>query len=1007
MDISRKNPTDYDLIQRVGSGTYGDVYKAKRISKNELAAIKIIKLDPLEDFRVIQQEIVMMKDCRHPNIVAFYGSYLSRDRLWICMEYCGGGSLQDIYLVTGSLPEPHIAFVCRETLNGLFYLHSMGRMHRDIKGPNILLTNEGDVKLADFGVSAQITATINKRQSLIGTPYWMAPEVAAVEKKGGYDQQCDIWALGITAIELAERQPPMYDLHPMRALFLMSKSSFKPPTLKDKHLWSQDFHNFIKSALTKNPKKRPSAEKLLTHQFVQGDHLNRRLTKELIDKARNPHSFDMHLHNDLDPDEVEEIVSVPRRIPSKKPPSALNASRFNRPLSEIKTDGIVFRQTEWDDYAAESPSKFPASDESYIGLSEEDHDRKSLLEEMDEELTQRGVKTSLTALYSTQSTLPVESLQRTSSNQLSHPGSDRSNHSVLFGRRGKETNEGLLDTEGYGSSTFVLGSLRTDFTTTNTSSNNNYVSQFISNYETPRFDKDALIRWNNDTLENLLDEICSERADNTNNTDFEEFSTPPSTPKTLNGSPPDSPSSLNSFVNPSSSTPSTANGSNSRSDDHQPTISTRLSNGNHSESKRQSISSSSELASANQPPSAPPRRKDKRLLTKLNSSQQSSQQQAQPSPRQTINGLPPTPKVHMGACFSKVFNECPLMIHCSASWIHPETRDQHILLGCEEGIYTLNLNQLHDACIDQLYPRRTTWMFVIKDVLMSLSGKTSHLYRHDLVALHSKNSHRFSLPMDSMINKIPERFVPWKLTATSKISDTRGCTKCCVARNPYNGYKYLCGVNPNGIFLMQWYNPLNKFMFLKQFEFYLPSKLDVFEMMITPDLEYPMLCVGVKRGYDDNYLRLEIVNLNSSASWFNDDFNDGTETIIHKYDQLNIVNVTQLDKETILVCHDNNVKLVNLDGKLKCNRKQPAELQFDFKIESIVSLTDCVLAFHKHGMQGRSFKNAEIVQEINDESRCFRLLGADRVIALESRSPSDQPNAPSNLYILAGHEASY
>ncbi|XP_053213147.1 mitogen-activated protein kinase kinase kinase kinase 5-like isoform X5 [Panonychus citri] len=924
MDISRKNPTDYDLIQRVGSGTYGDVYKAKRISKNELAAIKIIKLDPLEDFRVIQQEIVMMKDCRHPNIVAFYGSYLSRDRLWICMEYCGGGSLQDIYLVTGSLPEPHIAFVCRETLNGLFYLHSMGRMHRDIKGPNILLTNEGDVKLADFGVSAQITATINKRQSLIGTPYWMAPEVAAVEKKGGYDQQCDIWALGITAIELAERQPPMYDLHPMRALFLMSKSSFKPPTLKDKHLWSQDFHNFIKSALTKNPKKRPSAEKLLTHQFVQGDHLNRRLTKELIDKARNPHSFDMHLHNDLDPDEVEEIVSVPRRIPSKKPPSALNASRFNRPLSEIKTDGIVFRQTEWDDYAAESPSKFPASDESYIGLSEEDHDRKSLLEEMDEELTQRGVKTSLTALYSTQSTLPVESLQRTSSNQ-----------------------------------------------------------------------------------ENLLDEICSERADNTNNTDFEEFSTPPSTPKTLNGSPPDSPSSLNSFVNPSSSTPSTANGSNSRSDDHQPTISTRLSNGNHSESKRQSISSSSELASANQPPSAPPRRKDKRLLTKLNSSQQSSQQQAQPSPRQTINGLPPTPKVHMGACFSKVFNECPLMIHCSASWIHPETRDQHILLGCEEGIYTLNLNQLHDACIDQLYPRRTTWMFVIKDVLMSLSGKTSHLYRHDLVALHSKNSHRFSLPMDSMINKIPERFVPWKLTATSKISDTRGCTKCCVARNPYNGYKYLCGVNPNGIFLMQWYNPLNKFMFLKQFEFYLPSKLDVFEMMITPDLEYPMLCVGVKRGYDDNYLRLEIVNLNSSASWFNDDFNDGTETIIHKYDQLNIVNVTQLDKETILVCHDNNVKLVNLDGKLKCNRKQPAELQFDFKIESIVSLTDCVLAFHKHGMQGRSFKNAEIVQEINDESRCFRLLGADRVIALESRSPSDQPNAPSNLYILAGHEASY
>lgn len=153
--------------------------------------------------------------------------------------------------------------MCRETLTGLAYLHSMGKMHRDIKGANILLTEAGDVKLADFGVSAQITATINKRKSFIGTPYWMAPEVllyftiiindsfysyilrtdqiiflctqvAAVERKGGYNQLCDIWACGITAIELAELQPPMFDLHPMRALFLMSKSGFKPPTLKDR-----------------------------------------------------------------------------------------------------------------------------------------------------------------------------------------------------------------------------------------------------------------------------------------------------------------------------------------------------------------------------------------------------------------------------------------------------------------------------------------------------------------------------------------------------------------------------------------------------------------------------------------------------------------------------------------------------------------------------------------------------------------------------------------------------
>lgn len=167
-----------------------------------------------DDFAIIQQEILMMKDCRHSNIIAYYGSYLRRDKLWICMEYCGGGSLQDIYhsryfinifsinikkdicneiaflgyitvlkkfindvTVTGPLSEIQIAYMCRETLLGLAYLHSMGKMHRDIKGANILLTEAGDVKLADFGVSAQITATINKRKSFIGTPYWMAPEV--------------------------------------------------------------------------------------------------------------------------------------------------------------------------------------------------------------------------------------------------------------------------------------------------------------------------------------------------------------------------------------------------------------------------------------------------------------------------------------------------------------------------------------------------------------------------------------------------------------------------------------------------------------------------------------------------------------------------------------------------------------------------------------------------------------------------------------------------------------
>uniref|UniRef100_A0A8C5DXU8 non-specific serine/threonine protein kinase n=1 Tax=Gouania willdenowi TaxID=441366 RepID=A0A8C5DXU8_GOUWI len=235
MDFSSKNPhEDFEILLRVGGGTYGDVFKARNKQSGELAAIKLVKMEPEDDFSIIQQEIVIVKSCKHPNIVAYYGSYIRANKLWICMEFCGGGSLQDIYHVTGPLSEPQIAFTCREMLQGLDYLHAQKKIHRDIKGANVLLNDQGEVKLADFGISAQITATLARRMSFIGTPYWMAPEVAAVEIKGGYNELCDIWSVGITAIELAELQPPMFDLHPMRVLFLMTKSAYQPPKLKDK-----------------------------------------------------------------------------------------------------------------------------------------------------------------------------------------------------------------------------------------------------------------------------------------------------------------------------------------------------------------------------------------------------------------------------------------------------------------------------------------------------------------------------------------------------------------------------------------------------------------------------------------------------------------------------------------------------------------------------------------------------------------------------------------------------
>ncbi|XP_076226191.1 MAP4K3-like protein hppy isoform X8 [Nomia melanderi] len=888
-DISRRNPQDeYELIQRIGSGTYGDVYKAKRLSMNDLAAIKVIKLEPGDDFAIIQQEILMMKDCRHPNVIAYYGSYLRRDKLWICMEYCGGGSLQDIYHITGPLSEIQIAYMCRETLLGLNYLHSMGKMHRDIKSANILLTEAGDVKLADFGVSAQITATINKRKSFIGTPYWMAPEVAAVERKGGYNQLCDIWACGITAIELAELQPPMFDLHPMRALFLMSKSGFKPPTLKDRDKWSPTFHNFVKVALTKNPKKRPTAEKLLQHAFFQGE-MSKRLALELLQKVSNP----SHMFTDLEADEDGAVPNVPQRIASRHTARPRPKSPIPQLDSDdqINLDGTLQREAispsvdgnpAWDimDIMNNTVHNCDAHPDCGIGTAFEDEQEKGNAMSM--------VGGHCDQLYSLQATLP-----------LGESSNDCELHCPYYNMSGSQAS--------------------------------------------PRRHSSV------DELYGLVSSTQSLTA---------------------------------------------ANGQRQRSlSDSGPRDESPQSNGqNEAPGDGDGESMSPDLLSDTPP--VPPRRRDRKRHT---------------PPRPISNGLPPTPKVHMGACFSKVFNGCPLRIHCTASWIHPDTRDQHLLIAAEEGIYNLNLNELHETAIDQLYPRRTIWMYVIKDVLMSLSGKTPQLYRHDLLAMQSKQSHRFSLHM----NKIPERLVPRKFALTTKVPDTKGCTKCCVGRNPYNGYKYLCGAMPTGIFLMQWYDPLNKFMLLKHFDCTLPLPLNVFEIIITPEMEYPMVCVSVKQPYQQNKLKLDLINMNSGASWFHSDEledMDGSATVIPRRENLHVINVTQLEKNAILVCYDNVVKVVTLQGKPRSSRKHMSELHFNFQIESIICLPDSVLAFHKHGMQGRSFKNGEVTQEISDPSRTYRLLGSDKVVMLEShlvQSGTLTESEGADLYILAGHEASY
>uniref|UniRef100_A0AAY4BH41 non-specific serine/threonine protein kinase n=1 Tax=Denticeps clupeoides TaxID=299321 RepID=A0AAY4BH41_9TELE len=628
---------DYELMQRVGTGTYGDVFKGRNIKSAEITAIKIVKLDPGDDITSIQQEITMMKECKHKNIVAYFGSYHRNTKLWICMEYCGGGSLQDIYHVTGPLKEKQIAYVCRETL----------------QGANILITDRGDVKLADFGVAAEISASVAKRKSFIGTPYWMAPEVAAVEKKGGYNHLCDIWAVGITAIELAELQPPMFDLHPMRALMLMSKSSFQPPKLKDKSKWSTGFHSFVKMSLIKNPRKRPSAETLL------------------------------------------QLLKV-------------NCEKFSFPVNQMK-----------------------------------------------------------------------------------------------FG---------------------------------------------------------------------------------------------------------------------------------------------------------------------------PPRRKETDPCPDLVSSIN----------RAECHGLPPTPQVHMGACFSKVFNGCPLKISCAVTWVYP--KNQYLILGSDEGIYTLNLNELHEDTLEKRHI--STFNAISLSAFHVFSGKSNQLYSHCLMALFEQRSNQqkrqghLSLSTSRFTDVDLILDVYRKFAVSMKIPDTKGCRKCSVARNPYTDSTFLCAAVPTGLVLLMWYDPLQKFMHLKHIAVSLPETLPIYELLVVVTDEFPQLCVGVMEssGKSDatsanQLLQFNIINMNGLPASQPDS------------KCVEAVQVTQLDRDTVLIALESK----SAQRRLICHA---------------FCLQDSVLAFWKHGLQGRSLQNNETTQEITDKSRIFRVIGTSRDIVLQS-TPTEDPSARSNLYILTGHENTY
>jgi len=245
---------------------FGEVFLSTNVRTGEKVAIKKMQINKKNREEYLAVEIGIMKTCQHENIVRFIDSYQVDDIVWVVMEYCGGGSLLEIVEIYDQfrLNERQVAYITRECVKALFYVHSMGRLHRDIKSNNILLSSKGQVKITDFGFAAQLTEEKQQRNTILGTAYWMAPEVI---KGAEYGPKVDIWSLGILVTEMVQGAPPYLNLPPTKALLYITTRDLPP--VKNTSTWSPEFHDFLKRCLQREVAARATSEELLKHPWLK------------------------------------------------------------------------------------------------------------------------------------------------------------------------------------------------------------------------------------------------------------------------------------------------------------------------------------------------------------------------------------------------------------------------------------------------------------------------------------------------------------------------------------------------------------------------------------------------------------------------------------------------------------------------------------------------------------------------------------------------------------------